>query len=121
MLVEHMLKINWGPPFLAPFSNHQDPLIENRCDQSPLSVLNDKIDTWHVAAFKFNALLQRSEYLFERKMNPGDCVLFDNTRTLHSRRAFDMADVGKPRWLRGTYVDKDSYFSMLRVLQNRYG
>ncbi|KAI1032530.1 hypothetical protein LB503_012600 [Fusarium chuoi] len=30
VLVEHMLKINWGPPFLAPFSNHQDPLIENR-------------------------------------------------------------------------------------------
>ncbi|KAF5554158.1 gamma-butyrobetaine hydroxylase [Fusarium mexicanum] len=111
VLVEHMLKINWGPPFLAPFSNHQDPLIENRCDQSPLLALNDKIDAWHAAAFKFNALLQRSEYLFERKMNPGDCVLFDNTRTLHSRRAFDMADVGKPRWLRGTYVDKDSYFS----------
>ncbi|KAF5630098.1 4-hydroxybenzoate benzoate ligase [Fusarium sp. NRRL 52700] len=115
VLVEHMLKINWGPPFLAPFSNHQDPLIENRCDQSPLSALNDKIDAWHSAAFKFNALLQRPEYLFERKMNPGDCVLFDNTRTLHSRRAFDMADVGKPRWLRGTYVDKDSYFSRTRV------
>ncbi|KAG5811647.1 hypothetical protein H9Q74_004541 [Fusarium xylarioides] len=30
VLVEHMLKINWGPPFLAPFSNHQDPLIDNR-------------------------------------------------------------------------------------------
>ncbi|KAF5570148.1 gamma-butyrobetaine hydroxylase [Fusarium phyllophilum] len=30
VLVEHMLKINWGPPFLAPFSNHQDPSIENR-------------------------------------------------------------------------------------------
>ncbi|KAF4502023.1 Gamma-butyrobetaine hydroxylase [Fusarium agapanthi] len=30
VLIEHMLKINWGPPFLAPFSNHHDPLIENR-------------------------------------------------------------------------------------------
>ncbi|KAG4261559.1 mitochondrial protein [Fusarium proliferatum] len=114
VLVEHLLKINWGPPFLAPFSNHQDPLIENGCAKSPLSVLNYKIDAWHTAAFKFNALLQRSEYLFERKMNPVDCVIFDNTRTLYSRRAFDMADVGKPRWLRGTYFDKDSYFSRLR-------
>ncbi|KAL2678769.1 hypothetical protein Neosp_009520 [[Neocosmospora] mangrovei] len=111
-LVDCMDKINWGPPFLAPFSNHE---------AQGVSALNDKVDRWHEAAVKFNALLQRPEYLFERKMNPGDCVLFDNTRTLHSRRAFDMADVGKPRWLRGTYVDKDPYLSKLRVLQNKFG
>ncbi|KAK2685761.1 hypothetical protein QWA68_015836 [Fusarium oxysporum] len=121
VLVEHMLKINWGPPFLAPFSNHQGPLVQKKSGQSSLSALNEKVDAWHKAAFKFNALLQRSEYLYERKMNSGDCVLFDNTRTLHSRRAFNMADVGKPRWLRGTYVDKDSYFSRLRVLKHRFG
>ncbi|KAI7780230.1 hypothetical protein LA080_016315 [Diaporthe eres] len=114
VLVDHMLKINWGPPFLAPFSNHQDPMIQGGTHRPPLSALNDKVDAWHEAASKFNALLQRPEYLFERKMDPGDCVLFDNTRTLHSRRAFDTADVGKPRWLRGAYVDKDSYFSRLR-------
>ncbi|KAI6754790.1 hypothetical protein HG530_012542 [Fusarium avenaceum] len=111
VLVDHMLKINWGPPFLAPFSNHQDSLSQKDSGHPPLSALNSKVDMWHEGALKFNALLQRSEYLYERKMNSGDCVLFDNTRTLHSRRAFDMADVGKPRWLRGTYVDKDSYFS----------
>ncbi|KAJ4311204.1 hypothetical protein N0V84_010566 [Fusarium piperis] len=111
-LVDCMDKINWGPPFLAPFSNHEDQGV---------SALNDKVERWHDAAVKFNALLQRPEYLFERKMNPGDCVLFDNTRTLHSRRAFDIADVGKPRWLRGTYVDKDPYLSKLRVLQNKFG
>lgn len=120
VLVDHMLKINWGPPFLAPFSNHQDPILQ-KTSQSPLWMLNNKVEAWHEAAFKFNALLQRSEYLYERKMNSGDCVLFDNTRTLHSRRAFDMADVGKPRWLRGTYVDNDSYFSGLRVLKHRFG
>ncbi|KAI8663381.1 hypothetical protein NCS57_00938800 [Fusarium keratoplasticum] len=111
-LVDCMDKINWGPPFLAPFSNHE---------AEGVAALNDKVERWHDAAVKFNALLQRPEYLFERKMNPGDCVLFDNTRTLHSRRAFDMADVGKPRWLRGTYVDKDPYLSKLRVLQNKFG
>lgn len=121
VLVDHMLKINWGPPFLAPFSLHQDSMVRDGDSRPPLSALNDKVDAWHEAACKFNTLLQRPEYLFERKMNPGDCVLFDNTRTLHSRRAFDMADVGKPRWLRGTYVDKDSYFSRLRVLKHRFG
>ena len=115
-LVACMDKINWGPPFLAPFSLHES----RSSSTSSLVELNDKVENWHAAAYKFNALLQRPEYLFERKMNPGDCVLFDNTRTLHSRRAFDSADVGKPRWLRGTYVDKDPFFSKMRVLQRKF-
>ncbi|KAE8151443.1 hypothetical protein BDV25DRAFT_138863 [Aspergillus avenaceus] len=122
LLVNCLHKVNWGPPFLAPFSNHDGLAIDVKGSaQSPLSALNDKADRWHHAARKFNALLQRPEYLYERKMEPGECVLFDNTRTLHSRRSFHMADVGKPRWLRGTYVDKDPYLSKLRVLQNRFG
>lgn len=123
LLVGCMSKINWGPPFFAPFSNTRpdtqlDPSSTN--GGSPLSELNDKVEQWHHAAQKFNALLQRPEYLLERKKKPGECVLFDNTRALHSRRAFDKADAGKPRWLRGTYVDKDPYFSKLRVLQNKF-
>ncbi|KAK2592009.1 hypothetical protein QQS21_010280 [Conoideocrella luteorostrata] len=118
LLVNCLDKINWGPPFLAPFSKSEDSSA--RHSQPVLSALNEKVDRWHDAASKFNALLQRSEYLYERRMKPGECVLFDNTRTLHSRRAFNMADVGKPRWLRGTYVDKDPYFSKLRVLQHRF-
>ncbi|OQE26261.1 hypothetical protein PENSTE_c005G04610 [Penicillium steckii] len=122
LLVKCLQKVNWGPPFFAPFSNHDGllPASDDGSGQSALSALNDKADQWHHAACKFNALLQRPEYLYERKMDPGDCVLFDNTRTLHSRRAFDMADVGKPRWLRGTYVDKDPYLSKLRVLQAKF-
>lgn len=115
ILAESMVKINWGPPFLAPFSNH-----ENGVAKPALPALNRKVERWHRAAAKFNTLLQRPDYLFERKMSPGDCVLFDNTRTLHSRKAFDAADVGKPRWLRGAYVDKDPFMSKLRVLQNKY-
>jgi hypothetical protein len=117
VLIDCMDKINWGPPFLGPFSNHQDP---THLTQPVLEALNNKVDEWHHAAVKFNGLLQRQEFLHERKMNPGECVLFDNTRTLHSRRAIDAADVGKPRWLRGTYVDKDPYYSKFRVLQNKF-
>ncbi|KAH6662643.1 hypothetical protein F5X68DRAFT_225879 [Plectosphaerella plurivora] len=110
-------KVNWGPPFSAPFSNHRDPM---EYTEPALSALNRKVEEWHEAAVKLNALLQRQEYLYERKMNHGECVLFDNTRTLHSRRGFDAEDVGKPRWLRGTYVDKDPYHSKFRVLQNKF-
>lgn len=121
-LVDCMDKINWGPPFLAPFSNHDDGVHPGSANAEPaISKLNRKVEAWHEAAAKFNGLLQRGEYLYERKMNPGECVLFDNTRTLHSRRAFSAQDVGKPRWLRGTYVDKDPYYSKLRVLQNKLG
>ncbi|KAE8137522.1 Clavaminate synthase-like protein [Aspergillus pseudotamarii] len=120
MLVDCMDKINWGPPFLAPFSIHEDPIHQEQLADPDLSALNSKVDRWHQAASKFNALLQRPECLYERKMKPGECVLFNNTRILHSRRAFDMADIGKPRWLRGTYVDKDPYFSKLRVLQHKF-
>lgn len=120
VLAECMDKINWGPPFSAPFSLHEHAVLDEESAKPALSTLNSKVEKWHEAATKFNSLLQRPEYLYERKMNPGDCVLFDNTRTLHSRRAFDKADVGKPRWLRGTYVDKDPYLSKLQVLQNKF-
>lgn len=122
MLVDCLDKCNWGPPFSAPFSLDEGAAQEaSFIGQSPLTALNIKVEKWYDAAVKFNKLLQRPEYLFERKMNPGDCVLFDNTRTLHSRKAFDQADVGKPRWLRGTYVDKDPFLSKMRVLQNMFG
>jgi gamma-butyrobetaine dioxygenase len=117
LLVGLMQKINWGPPFLAPFSNHEPHAPQ----EDALSVLNDKVERWHSAAQKYNALLQRPEYLYERTMKSGECVLFDNTRTLHSRRAFEKADMGKPRWLRGTYVDRDAYLSSVRVLNRKYG
>ncbi|PSN58920.1 Clavaminate synthase-like protein [Corynespora cassiicola Philippines] len=120
MMIDFMDKINWGPPFLAPFPNSNTFIRQGNTKQTVVSALNNKVDRWHQAASKFNALLQRPEYQYERKMKPGECVLFDNTRTLHSRRAFDMADVGKPRWLRGTYVDKDPFFSKMRVLQNTF-
>ncbi|OJJ07885.1 hypothetical protein ASPVEDRAFT_34062 [Aspergillus versicolor CBS 583.65] len=124
LLVGCLQKINWGPPFLAPFSNHDSLAIELQgkgFPQSPLSALNDKAEQWHRAARKSNARLQRPEYLYERKMNLGECALFDNTRTLNSRRAFEMQDVGKARWLRGTCVDKDPCLNKLRVLQSKFG
>ncbi|KAE8361350.1 hypothetical protein BDV27DRAFT_147909 [Aspergillus caelatus] len=120
MLVDCMDKINWRPPFLAPFSIHEVPRQQEQLADPALSALKNKVDRWHQAASKFSGPLQHPECLYERKMRPGECVLFSNTRILHSRRAFDMAEIGKPRWLRGTYADKDPYFSKLRVLQHKF-
>lgn len=118
-VVDCLEKINWGPPFLALFSLHLDSLEQTLLSVTAQENLNQKMEKWHDAARKFSALLHRPDALHERLMKPGECVLFNNTRVLHSRRAFDPNDIGKARWLRGTYVDKDPFFSKLRVLQHK--
>ncbi|KAK0891191.1 hypothetical protein LTR91_025164 [Friedmanniomyces endolithicus] len=111
-------KINWGVPFLAPLTLNSGSMEQaSSSSTSTRECLNKKMDDWHAAAKKFSALLGRPEGLYERLMKPGECVLFNNTRVLHARKAFDSSDVGKARWLRGTYVDKDPFLSKLRVLE----
>ncbi|KAK0301996.1 hypothetical protein LTR01_009033 [Friedmanniomyces endolithicus] len=102
-------KINWGVPFLAPLTLNSGSMEQaSSSSTSTRECLNKKMDDWHAAAKNFSALLGRPE---------GECVLFSNTRVLHARKAFDSSDVGKARWLRGTYVDKDPFLSKLRVLE----
>lgn len=64
----------------------------------------------------FSNRLNAEENIFELKLEEGDCVIFDNRRVVHARRAFD-AQAGE-RWLKGAYVDDDVFFSRLRVLEN---
>ncbi|KLU84988.1 gamma-butyrobetaine dioxygenase [Magnaporthiopsis poae ATCC 64411] len=51
------------------------------------------------------------EAMFEYKMEPGECVIFDNMRVLHGRRQFNVTS-GK-RWLKGTYVQEQVMLSKL--------
>lgn len=44
---------------------------------------------------------------FEETLKEGECVVFNNRRVLHARRAFD-TESGE-RWLKGTYVDWDDF------------
>lgn len=62
--------------------------------------------------------MSAQENVFEYRLEEGECVVFDNRRVLHARRAFD-ASQGE-RWLKGAYVDDDVFFSRLRVLQERF-
>ena len=54
-------------------------------------------------------------------MGPGECVIFDNRRVLHARKRFEVGDLGKERWLRGAYLDKDPFVSRMRVLGGKFG
>ncbi|CAA9957628.1 Gamma-butyrobetaine dioxygenase [Pyrenophora teres f. maculata] len=99
-------RINWSPPFQAPF--------EARIGSEHSKSLRSFIAASHA----YEKLLSKEENLFEYRLNEGECVVFDNRRVLHARRAFD-ATKGE-RWLKGAYVDNDVFFSKLRVLEEKF-
>ncbi|KAK8004069.1 hypothetical protein PG989_003788 [Apiospora arundinis] len=94
--------VRWSPPFQAPFTSREYTKESSKGRRK-----------WVSAVRKFQELLEKEEFLFEYKMNPGDCVIFDNLRVVHGRRAFDTS-VGS-RWLKGTYNAQDVFKSKLKL------
>jgi gamma-butyrobetaine dioxygenase len=80
----------WSPPFQAPF---------------PMS--NSQTGAWYLAAKQFQVEIERPEHMVEYRLQPGECVVFDNWRVLHGRRQFNSSS-GK-RHLKGTYIDDATY------------
>lgn len=101
-----MHRVNWSPPFQAPF--------EARIGGENQTTLRHYLS----AARAFDKLISAEENLFEYRLNEGECVIFDNRRVLHARKAFD-ATKGE-RWLKGAYVDDDVFYSKLRVLEEKF-
>jgi gamma-butyrobetaine dioxygenase len=95
-------RVNWSPPFQAPF--------EARIGSNNATSLRSFVAASHA----YEKLLSSPENLFEYRLEEGECVVFDNRRVLHARRAFD-ATKGE-RWLKGAYVDDDVFYSRLRGL-----
>ncbi|KAF2427592.1 Clavaminate synthase-like protein [Tothia fuscella] len=100
--------INWSPPFQGPFTHD----IGTKDGGKALKV-------YHAAAQMFDQLTNDTANMYEYRMNEGDCVIFDNRRVLHARRAFEAAK--GERWLKGAYMDRDVYASKLAVLGEMYG
>lgn len=98
-------RVNWSPPFQGPF--------EARIGSNN----NPSLRAYIAASHAYEKLLSAEENLYEYRLNEGECVIFDNRRVLHARRAFD-ATKGE-RWLKGAYVDDDVFFSKLRVLEEK--
>lgn len=96
--------VNWSPPFQAPFEadiGDKDYGSEFR--------------RYLAAAKSFAAHLEARSARFQLRLEPGQCVVFNNRRVVHARRAFELEDGGE-RWLRGAYVDTDAWMSRWRVL-----
>lgn len=84
--------VYWSPPF-----------------QGKHEAAKQDFKSWIKPARIFEELINDESAIYKEKMEPGECVLFDNLRVMHGRTAFDAA--GGSRWLRGTYIAGEDFLS----------
>lgn len=79
----------------------------------------EEMHEFYLAYRAFAAILQRPSGTLRFALAPGDCMVFDNTRILHSRTGFSAA--GRRRHLQGCYADIDGAESTVAVLARSCG
>jgi gamma-butyrobetaine dioxygenase len=89
--------------------------VRPRSGASPAEAA-DQMREFYVAYRAFAAILVRPSLTLRFLLSPGDCVVFDNTRILHSRSGFSGAG---QRHLQGCYADIDAVESTAAVLARR--
>jgi gamma-butyrobetaine dioxygenase len=102
--------VNYSPPFQGPF--HLPP-------GETSGAWTHRMKEYLSAIRQFEGQIHDPERIFELKLNPGECVIFENRRVLHARRAFDTA--AGERWLAGAYVDEDAVHSRMFTLKRNGG
>lgn len=88
-----------------------------RLDYMPL-MDNAKSRAYHIARQKLGALFTNRNFEICFRLDAGDMVLFDNSRVLHGRTAFD-PDEGL-RHLQGCYIDRDGPSIQYQTLKREY-
>ena len=81
----------------------------------PVALDPERIPAFYAAYRAFAQLLYRPQAQLNFRLEPGDCVIFDNTRTLHARTGFAVDGADGARHLQGCYADLDSAASSLAV------
>lgn len=104
--------VRWSPPFQAPFWTALQRGKESFRLDRPTGF---KVEEWQEAAKVFRDSIEDPANMVQFRLQPGDCVVFDNWRVLHGRRAFDTGS-GR-RHLRGTYVEHQALNSTWLRLQ----
>lgn len=101
--------IHWSPPFQGTF-----PTYDPTRPPDPIRHYWQGLPAWHKAARSFRDSLEAPENVFQYRMQPGDCVLFDNARILHGRSKFNTSS--GQRHLRGGYLGEQVMQSTLTRL-----
>ena len=81
----------------------------------PPQVPAGQVDEVYRAMRTFAGLVRRPELELHVTLEPGDCIVFDDTRILHARTAF--TDGAGARHLQGCYADLDGLASTVAVLE----
>ncbi|CCH42799.1 Trimethyllysine dioxygenase, mitochondrial [Wickerhamomyces ciferrii] len=120
---DHFREINYSPPFQAPFDfGITGEVIGDDNNHSKISGAKEKGDRHLFQDFlrgfkEFEDYINNKENQLKFKVEEGSCIIFDNRRILHARDQFD--NNSGERWLKGCYIDKDSYLSKLRVMKKK--
>jgi gamma-butyrobetaine dioxygenase len=80
---------------------------------APFDLPEDIVAPFYRAYRRFGRLLHDPSAIVSFRLGAGDLFIVDNQRVLHGRRGFGRGR----RHLQGTYADKDSLLSKLRVLE----
>ncbi|PKS07237.1 hypothetical protein jhhlp_005839 [Lomentospora prolificans] len=97
---KELVNIWWSPPFQAP-----NPPYGRDVDHA-------QYRAWHKAMQTFERHLSSEANVYEYKLTPGECVIFDNRRVMHGRKAFNTGS--GYRWLRGTYIADEDFRAKMR-------
>ena len=92
----HLKAVWWSPPFQATNPPHIDDLPRSKEYHKLIGAMK-----------KYSDVLNDAKNVLEFKMEPGECVVFDNWRVMHGRKAFDTSSGS--RHLRGTYVSDEDF------------
>ncbi|KAL2130082.1 hypothetical protein VTI74DRAFT_6920 [Chaetomium olivicolor] len=96
------VETRWAPPFQVPFR------------RSNSANVHDGMAKWKTAATTFQKIVESEANMYEVKMKPGECVIFNNSQVLHGRRQFATAEGS--RWLKGAYISPQTFMGAVNRL-----
>lgn len=74
----------------------------------------DQMETYYRAFRRLSDIIDDEAMEVTFKMEPGEAIVFDNTRVLHARKGYSGEG---SRWLQGCYSDMDGVLSTLAALE----
>jgi gamma-butyrobetaine dioxygenase len=103
---------------LDPLGRIRGIRFNNRSMQA-LQLDGGRIIEYYDAYRYFARIAERPELMLTFRLEAGDCLVFDNTRLLHARTAFQDSCRGR-RHLQGCYSDLDGLASTVAVLERAH-
>merc|ERR1711997_998117 len=114
-----IIGVNWSPPFEGPLSipsSYLEPYykaygaFQRILDDTVPANSTENSDNDLIAKYQNFA----KQYTWQKKMQPGQVLVFNNRRMLHGRRSFNLKKC--KRLLAGCYTNIDDTLNVFRVL-----